>query len=246
MSVEAGFRDRQMVMRFPDHDRIEDVMAMETRLRSHLKAPLRVIITDNTHSIISIKTKKDAYVIRLHHMFFDAPESVITSLEGYITGRLKGVRKKLRAFINENERKIRQKTKSRSPRKTKISTQGRYRDLLDAYQRLNQTFFEGRVGCAITWGNRRKPRGRKSIRLGSYNPESEIIRINRALDRSDVPDYVLDDIIYHEMLHHHLGIKKRNGRRSYHHETFKKMEKRFPLTDRAQLWISKNLHHLLS
>jgi len=246
MSVETGFRDRQRAVRFPGKYRIEDVLAMETRLRTHLKAPLRVIITDNTHSIISVKTKKNAYIIRLHHMFLEAPESVIMSLAGYITGRLKGVRKTLNDFIHENDWKIRQKTKSRSPRKTKISTQGRHRNLLDAYERLNQTFFEGRVRCPITWGNRRKRKRLKSIRLGSYNLDRSIIRINRVLDRPDIPDYVLDEVIYHEMLHHYLGIKKRNGRVSYHHETFKIMEKRFPHRDRAQRWIKKNLPKLLS
>lgn len=246
MSVETGLRDRHRAMMIPGHYRIDEVMAMETRLSSLLKAPLSLIITDNTHSIISVQCKKDAYKIRLHHMFLDAPESVLTSLAGYISGRLKGVRKKLRTFINENEGKIRRKTVSRNPRETRITTRGRHSDLLDTFQRLNRAFFEDRTGCAITWGNRRKRGRQKSVRLGSYNPETEIIRINRILDRPDVPGYVLDDVIYHEMLHHHLGIIKRNGRRSCHHETFKKMAKRFPQADRAQLWIRKNLHRLLS
>jgi hypothetical protein len=49
-------------------------MAMEARLKTLLKAPLSFIITDNTHSIISVKSNKQAYFLRLHHMFLDAPE----------------------------------------------------------------------------------------------------------------------------------------------------------------------------
>ncbi len=246
MSVEAGFRDRHRLMRIPNHDRSDDVMVMETRLKSLLRAPLTLIITDNTHSIISVKSNKQAYNLRLHYMFLDAPESVLTSLAGYISGSLKGVRKRLRTFIRENEWKIRRQSEPRSPRKIRLTTRGRHVELRDSFQRLNRKYFEGRTECAITWGNRRKKRRQKTVRLGSYSPETEIIRINRILDGPNVPNYVLDDVIYHEMLHHHLGTKKRNGRRFHHHETCRKMEKMFPHTDRAQLWIKKNLHRLLS
>lgn len=74
MSMEAVFRDRHKGMRIQTHDRLDDVMAMEARLKTLLKAPLSFIITDNTHSIISVKSNKQAYILRLHHMFLDAPE----------------------------------------------------------------------------------------------------------------------------------------------------------------------------
>jgi predicted SprT family Zn-dependent metalloprotease len=245
--MEAVFEDRHRGMRMKNHDRLDEVMAMEARLKSLLKTPLTLIITDNTHSIISVKSNKQAYILRLHHMFLDAPEPVLASLAAYISGRLRGVRKRLRAFISENECKIRRRQReSRSPRKITITAQGRHFDLRDSFQRLNRKYFEGRTECAITWGNRRKRRRQTTVRLGSYSPETEIIRINRILDRPYVPKYVMDDIIHHEMLHHHLGIEKKNGRRFHHHETFKKMEKIFPHTGRAQRWIRKNLHRLLT
>ena len=219
---------------------------IQATLKCLLKASISLIITDNTRSIISVKKRNHAYNVRLHHMFLDADESVLVSLSGYISGHSNHINKTLRNFIKEHEQKIRKPSESQKPRGTRIMPQGSYFDLQASFERLNQNYFEGRVDCPITWGNRRKWSGQQSIRLGSYSPKSEIIRISRALDRSFVPGYVVDDIVYHEMLHHHLGIKKRNGRRSHHHEIFKKMEKRFPHTDRAQLWIRKNLQRLLS
>jgi predicted SprT family Zn-dependent metalloprotease len=156
------------------------------------------------------------------------------------------VRRRLNAFISENESKIRRRREPRSPRKISITTQGRHFNLRDSFQRLNRKYFEGCTECAITWGNRRKRGRQKTVRLGSYSPATGVIRINRILDRDYVPKYVLDEIIYHEMLHHHLGIEKKKGRRFHHHETFKEMEKKFPHSDRAQRWIEKNLHRLLS
>lgn len=244
MSMKSGATSRHG-MGIPNNYRADDVSAIETRLRSLLKASLCVIITDNTHSIISVKGTRNAYTLRLHHMFLDAPEEILASLAGYISGRAKGVRKRLQAFIQENEGKIKRQVEPRRPRKVKITTRGKHTDLEDSFHRLNRDFFNGRNPCTITWGNHRKKRRQKSVRLGSYSPETEIIRINRILDRRGVPEYVLHDVIYHEMLHHHLGTKRRNGRTSYHHEAFRKMEKRFPHTDQAQLWIRKNLHRLL-
>ena len=245
MAVKSGATSH-LCIRIPNPCDTDDVRAIETRLRSLLKAPLCVIITDNTHSIISVKGTRNAYTLRLHHMFLEAPEPVLVSLAGYISGRSKGVRKKLRAFIKDNEGKIKRRAEPRNPRKIKITTQGKHADLRDSFQRLNRDFFESGNTCRITWGNRRKKKRQKSVRLGSYSPETKIIRINPILDRRGVPDYVLDDVVYHEMLHHHLGTKRRNGRTSCHHKTFREMEKRFSHSDRAQRWIRNNLHRLLS
>ena len=82
-------------------------------------------------------------------------------------------------------------------------------------------------------------------RLGSYSSQSGIIRINPVLDDASVPAYVLEDVIYHEMLHHVLGPRRSGGRTLYHHEDFRTMECAFAHRERAKKWIRKNLPRLL-
>ena len=81
--MKAVFRDRHKGMRIQTHDRLDDVMAMEARLKTLLKAPLTLIITDNAHSIISVKSNKQAYILHLHHMFLDVPEPALKELPDY-------------------------------------------------------------------------------------------------------------------------------------------------------------------
>ena len=218
---------------------------VETKLSSLIKAPLSLTITDNTRSIISVKRDNHTYLVRLHHMFLDADARVLRSLAKYISGNLQLTNKVLRDYIRENEGKIRRPLRPRKPGSIRITSQGRHFNLKDFFQRLNQRYFGGKANCTITWGNRRKRHGQESIRLGSYSLKTNIIRINPILDRPSVPGYVVDDVVYHEMLHHLLGVEKRNGRRIYHHETFRKMEKKFIHREKARLWVREKLSRLL-
>ncbi|MCJ7595201.1 MAG: hypothetical protein MUO52_10570 [Desulfobacterales bacterium] len=220
-------------------------MALEERLKRMLKAQVSLTITDNTRSIISVKSKNRTHSIRLHHMFLDADEAVLTSLAAYVSGSLHQVGGWLRAFIRENRMKIRKRHGTHKPRQARIDPQGRYVSLQDAFERLNTSYFEDKVRCAITWGNRKRRPGKKRVRLGSYSPYSNVIRINPLLDRPGVPSYVIEHVVYHEMLHQQLGMRKSNGRRLCHHEAFREKEKAFARREEAQTWIRENFSRLL-
>ena len=218
---------------------------IESKLKSLLNAPLSLVITDNTSSLISVKRSNHVYNIRLHHMFLDANEDVLRSLVSYLSGNANRIDNTLKDFIKANERKIRKPPISKRARRMNIVHRGRYFNLRDSFQRINKRYFEGTIHCAITWGNHRRGTNPKSIRLGSYSPETRTIRINPVLDRSFVPRYVVDDVIYHEMLHHLLGFKEINGRHLSHHRIFKKMGKKFIHNAKAKIWVKENLPRLL-
>ncbi len=221
--------------------------SLEARLMRLLDIPLTVTLTDNTRSMVSVRKGSPAYVIRLHHMFLDADDSVLTFLAQYVSGRHSTrVTRALRAFIKAHEAKIGKSSRSVKPRRPKITVQGRCYHLQEAFDRLNREYFQNRIDCLITWGNRRRTSGRRTIRLGSYCRTRKIIRINPLLDRDSVPPYVVDHIIYHEMLHHWLGDRKKNGRWIFHDKIFKEMEKGFAHGARARLWLKRQLPRLLT
>ncbi len=209
--------------------------------------PLTLTLTDNTRSMISVRKRSPAYVIRLHHMFLDADDSVLTSLAHYVLGgHSTCVTRALRAFVKAHESKIGRSSRPVKPRRPKIVTRGRCYHLQEAFDRLNREYFQNRVDCLITWGNRRRSPGRRTIRLGSYCRSRKIIRINPLLDRAFVPPYVVDHIICHEMLHHCLGDRQKNGRRVLHDKIFKEMEKGFVCGARARRWLKRELPRLLT
>lgn len=219
---------------------------MENRLKSLLKKPVNLTITDNRRSIITARWIDNAYHIRLHHMFLEANDEILEALAKYILGRPKIAAKKINVFIRENEYKIRKSLPSPVKRNSNLVFRGKYFNLQEIYRELNQKYFDHQVDCQITWGNRRRLKRQKSVRLGSYSYHTKTIRIHPTLDRSFVPAYVVNDVVYHEMLHAFVGIQRENGRNYSHHRRFRELEKRYSHRRSAEEWIKVNLNRLVS
>lgn len=120
-------------------------------------------------------------------------------------------------------------------------TRGHYYDLEAVFQTCNQRYFGGRMTRPkiIHWSAKIN-----HSTMGSYNINEDILMINRGLDRKDVPAYVLDFVMYHELLHKALGVKTSGTRRMAHTGEFREMEKKHPDHDRAQAFIQKNAKKL--
>lgn len=109
------------------------------------------------------------------------------------------------------------------------------------YDSVNATYFEGRATLPIRWGRRSFRFPSRSIRLGSYNLKTSEIRIHPLLDHPDIPTYVVEYIIYHEILHHFFPPLKNGRKRKIHHASFKQHEKAFPKYAQAKLFLKEFL-----
>jgi hypothetical protein len=219
---------------------------MESRLQALLDIPLSLTLTDNTRSMISVRWRNGACRVRLHQMFLDAAEEVLRALAAFIRRPTYRHKSLLRTFIRSHEEKIRPAETLAKPRTPRLCPEGKHVDLKDCFDNLNTVYFGGRLGCAITWGMKKRGRRPRTIRLGSYCTDKRIIRIHPALDSPAVPGFVIEDVLYHEMLHHELGMVRTNGRVLSHHRVFKAKEKAFPHSARAREWIQKNISWLLT
>jgi len=120
-------------------------------------------------------------------------------------------------------------------RKMLSSPQGRVYDLDRMFSRLNRRFFQGELEKpTITWSQRRTRRI-----LGHHDRVYETITISKSLDSLDVPEWFVEYILYHEMLHIKHPARLVNGRRYYHTGAFRADERRFPYYDDAQRWLEK-------
>jgi hypothetical protein len=228
------------ILRNPDFKGLSD---LEKSLLRLVKKPIRLTITDNIHSMIHIRPSASGYRVRLHRMFLEADPEVLRSLARFVSGRNKKAPPLLRDFVASNHNKIR-KTPAK-PRRTVLRHNGLHFNLKELFDQVNQEYFANKIDCQITWGARRLVLRQNSIKLASYSDRSKIIRINPVLDRSYVPKYVVTGIIYHEMLHHFLGVESRNGRKMAHTKRFRQFEERFRHYHRLHAWKEKNLHRLL-
>ncbi len=112
---------------------------------------------------------------------------------------------------------------------------GRARDLGRLFDRINEEYFEGRLGKPrLTWGRRITRR-----RLGTFDPLEAKITLSPLLDDPAVPEYVTAYILYHEMLHLARPGRVRNGRLLVHTGEFKRLEDRFREKEEARRWIER-------
>jgi hypothetical protein len=220
-----------------------DGAALTAWLEHQLAAPVSVVLTDNRSSIISVKHRSvSGYHLRVHHMFCQAPKAVWRALAAYARGSEGMAQQVLGAYIEAQQHLIRPSVPRRFPR---LHPCGRYFDLEQIYQDLNRTYFESRVAADITWGRRPPQRPRTSIRFGSYDAKQRLLRIHHLLDQSFVPQYFVESVVFHEMLHQLIPRQRINGRWSVHPPAFRQAEQRFPYYQLALQWQQRYLAHLL-
>ena len=238
--------------------------ALERRLRAAAAGPVILSITDNRHSIITHRVQRGVLHARIHHMFLDAPASVVESLVRYVTKGDREASALLGDFIDENGFRL-----ARRKRSVPLVSRGRHHDLLRLFEDINERYFDGGVNAVITWGksgNRTKAsrsavssrRGaklnaklnpwlkpRKTIKLGSYSAVDRMVRIHPVLDQKWVPRYFVQYIVYHEMLHHVIPASRGLGRVNFHPPEFKERERDFRHFERAMAWEKRHVTRLL-
>lgn len=194
---------------------------------------ISLTLTDNSTNLLSMRTKGNSVSVRMHWMFLNADEEVIREMASFIKTR-KGRTPLIRKFISENQTCL--KKREQNPRQLSIRTQGRFHNLREILDDLNNEYFGGRISASISWGKGDARRAVRKRTLGSYWGHTDTVRINPVLDRRNVPRYFIRYIVYHEMLHSDLKEERKNGRRSVHTSEFRKKERLFKDYEKAVSW----------
>lgn len=197
--------------------------------------PIALTITDNSTSMLSVKSKGETLYVRLNRIFLEAGTEVVSEVAEFIKKR-RGKTPLISGFIMERREHIKKKV----PRRLNLCTSGKYYDLMNIFESINRAYFEGSVSSTITWGKKSPRYAVRKRTLGSYSSHTNAIRINPLLDNSRIPLYFVEFIVYHEMLHAYIGVKNKNGRRSVHSKEFREHEKIFRDYERAVAWEKRN------
>jgi hypothetical protein len=216
---------------------------LRTRLEQASGRHIVLTLTNNRRSMMHMRVQAGGTVaLRLHQMFLEGGDDVIAAVAAWITKpRDRSLWPVLDAFISQAP------TAPPSERRVRIAPVGKVYDLQQLFDELNLHYFENSITSPITWATH-SARGRRTVCLGSYSPVTQIIRIHPNLDDAKVPVYVVKFVIYHEMLHAHLGIGTHaSGRRAVHPRKFREMERAYPDFARAEAWINepRNLRRVM-
>src|SRR5262245_7116396 len=234
-------RPRQLPLAFEEAP-LWDNASLEAALVREAGQSLQLTLTDNRSVLLSFCRRSGSVELRLHRMFLHAPMDVVRSVARGLRRRSRKGDAGVRRFMNENLFRVRRVPRELPP----VLTRGRAYDLLEVYDRLNARFFAGSLRVPVTWGRGSGRARRGGLTFGSYDPVLALIRIHPVLDRADVPSFFLESVLYHEMLHHHLGgVPDRSGRTVYHSRAFREAEALYPRHQDALAWEKENLPQLL-
>ena len=187
-----------------------------------------------------IRLRSGRVYVRLSDIFENAPADVHRALAFILVAKLLSKRtpeiheRVYRAYAYSPQ-VLRALDLARRERGRKIvsSARGRVYDLDKMFQRLNRRYFEESLEKPVlTWSQRRTRRI-----LGHHDAAHDTIVISKTLDDKDVPSWLVEYVLYHEMLHIKHPARLIKGRRYYHTNAFRAEEHRFPYYEEAQRWL---------
>jgi hypothetical protein len=111
-----------------------------------------------------------------------------------------------------------------------LPPQGRCHNLEEVFLDLNRRFFKPQLPPPrLGWSLKRS----RTV-LGHYDSAHATIIVSRAMDSPSVPRYLLEYLVYHEMLHMRFPVERQGHRRVLHSREFREAEKRFPKFEQAR------------
>lgn len=187
---------------------------------------------------------RDAKVyVRIAEIFRFAPLEIQRSLASILVSKI--LRKRVprtdsesyQAFVKTDFVQT-QALENRRARGRKIVTtaKGEIYDLEEIFARLNRVYFQNSLPRPVlTWSARKTFQ-----RLGHHDATHQTLVISRSLDDRKIPAFVVEYVVYHEMLHIKHPTIHHNGRRYNHTPAFRRDEEKFVYFTEADRWIERN------
>ena len=206
--------------------------------RLKLKTLPKKIQIDCYHSsyLFRNRQKEGKVYLEINEGFINAPEKIKEAiLKAALQRRTAARLRTIKAFTTTPEYAQIHASLQNNAGANKLAGNGRVYNLVDIFARINRQYFESQLEQPrLVWS------ARKSIRrLGTYQPDADTITISKRLDSRDIPEYLVEYVMYHEMLHKKIGLKEVNGRRYAHTKAFRDAEKQFNQYKEAEAFIKK-------
>ena len=190
----------------------------------------------------TIRLRDGRLLVRLSDLLEGAPETVLKAIAHILLAKMyrrpidRGHAARYRRYVASHEivHKAHLVRQMRG-RKKLHSARGLYYDLEEIFEELNRRFFHGLMARPrLSWSQTKTRRI-----LGHYDPAHNAIIISRIFDHPAVPAFVVEYIVYHEMLHLKHPVKLRGSRRCVHSTEFQAEEKLFPRMAEANAFLKR-------
>ncbi len=192
----------------------------------------------------TIRVRDGRILVRISDILRDAPLEILESVLAMLLSKLlrrplpQVYRRGYRDYVEQASlRDDILRVRGERGRKRLSAEKGNHHQLNPLFAKLNRLYFGDRVRVRhLSWSPRKSRRV-----LGHYDPAHQAIILNRRLDHSKVPGFVVEFVLFHEMLHAFLGEVRCGGRNHFHHPAFREAERQFPDYHRAKAFIDREL-----
>ena len=182
-------------------------------------------------------------IIRVSDIFTDAPEEIYRSLALILLAKL--YRKKIDQSYHQTYRtfilsdKIQERARIVRHGRCRLTTirgaQGRYVDLNEIFDRLNEQYFANALlKPRLSWSAKKT-----RYILGRFDITQNTIFISRFFDSPEIPAMVTEYVMFHEMLHVKHQSQVQDSRLIVHTREFRSEEKRFVDYHQAKVWLKR-------
>jgi hypothetical protein len=115
------------------------------------------------------------------------------------------------------------------------ATQGHAYNLDEIFNQVNRAYFKEKLSKPqLAWSQSFTQR-----KYGHYEPSRDRVVLSRTLDNPKIPSYVVEFVMYHELLHKHHGEVWLNGRQRVHTPAFRKDERQFKQYALAEAFLKQ-------
>jgi predicted metal-dependent hydrolase len=177
------------------------------------------------HSLLyRYSTDRDITTIRMSEGFIKSSDEILeTLIKSALLGKNKKAVETIRAFAETEEYSDVLLELDMVAELDGESAQGRFYDLDALFEIVNQQYFQGTLTKPrLVWSGIFSSR-----KFGHYERVRDRIVLSQTLDSDRVPQYTVEFVLYHELLHKYHGTQWVNGKCLVHTPEFRRSERQF-------------------
>lgn len=224
----------------PDKHTFDDI---QEKLEKGCPNRLQLKINNNRSTMLSVRWEPDCTKVSLHQIFLNAPKNIMQDLACYVAQEQENISVVVKEFIED---KLKHLDYSHELDLDKLHTKGHVFNLQKTLDDLNREYFAERLNLYITWFGKLTSRSRNRLTFGLYHDPLKLIKINRLLDSPSFPSFLIEYVVYHEMVHHVCPSYYENGVHKIHTREFKEKEMEFKHYHLAQKWLEEHTEYLFN
>lgn len=211
-----------------------DILVQNRKLANFTSEPFAIRYFPGS-SLFRSDRKEGIFTVTINEGFINAPQQVLYSILRMASSTGTKVHKHNMASYSNSADYLRISRELLQQKSTEGSGAGLFHNLSTLCEKVEEDYSVPSIERPqLSWMDRASFRT-----FGVYQPSSDSIRISPVLDHPEVPEFIVEYVLFHELVHSWVGVRVRNGRSQIHSKRFKGLEHQFARRDEAAAFLNE-------